>query len=59
MDREKYINDKSYREGYLDGRREGAHAFEKAVKPYVEKIQKDIADLEEECLELEKDKGDE
>ena len=55
MNREKYVNDKSYREGYLDGRKEGAYAFEKAVRPYIEKIKKDIVDLEEECNALEKE----
>lgn len=55
MNREKYINDKSYREGYLDGRKEGAHAFEKAISPYVKRIKKDVADLESECNALEEE----
>ena len=52
MNREKYVNDKSYREGYLDGRKEGAYAFEKAISPYVKRIKKDIEDLEFECNAL-------
>lgn len=53
MNRDKYVNDESYREGYLDGRREGANAIVTAFKPCLDKIKEEINYLEQRCIEIE------
>ena len=55
MNRDKYVYDESYREGYLDGRREGANALVTAFKPYLDKLKEEIDYLEQRCNEIEKE----
>ena len=55
MNREKYVNDKSYREGYLDGRKEGANSLATSLKPYLDKLKEEINYLEQRCNEIEKE----
>ena len=47
MDREKYIKDKSYREGYTDGRREGINAVINTYNAYLNRLEEDINYLRE------------
>lgn len=55
MNREKYVNDKSYREGYLDGRKEGAKALATALKPYLDKLKEEIGYLDQRCNDIERE----
>lgn len=36
MNREKYMNDESYREGYDDGRKEGANSIASIIMRYLD-----------------------
>ena len=42
MNREKYIKDKSYREGYKDGRKEGIDAVINTCNAYLYKLEENI-----------------
>lgn len=42
MNREKYINDKSYREGYKDGRKEGINTAIFTCNSYLNRLEEDI-----------------
>lgn len=46
MNRDKYVNDESYREGYEEGRKEGANALISVIKPHLDKIKEEIEYIE-------------
>lgn len=47
MNREKYIKDKSYREGYNDGHKEGIDAVINTYNAYLNRLEEDINYLRE------------
>ena len=47
MNREKYVNDKSYREGYEDGRKEGINTAIYTYNAYLNRLEEDINYLRE------------
>ncbi len=47
MNREKYIKDKSYREGYEEGRKEGIDAVTSTYNAYLNRLEEDITYLRE------------
>lgn len=47
MNREKYIKDKSYREGYVEGRKEGIDAVINTYTAYLNRLEEDITYLRE------------
>lgn len=47
MNREKYIKDKSYREGYSDGYKEGVNAVINTYNAYLKRLEEDINYLKE------------
>lgn len=47
MNREKYVKDKSYREGYTDGRREGIDTVINTYNAYLNRLTEDINYLRE------------
>lgn len=47
MNREKYIKDKSYREGYGEGRKEGIDAVINTYNAYLNRLEEDINYLRE------------
>lgn len=47
MNREKYIKDKSYREGYEEGRKEGIDAVINTYNAYLNRLEEDINYLRE------------
>ena len=53
MNRDKFVNDESYREGYLDGRKEGGKALVTVSKPYLDKIKEEISYLEQKYSDIE------
>lgn len=52
MNREKYIKDKSYREGYLEGRREGINAVINTYNGYLNRLEEDINYLREQLKNI-------
>ena len=52
MNREKYVNDKLYREGYLDGRKEGINTVLYTYNAYLLKIEEDIICLRERLKDI-------
>lgn len=49
MNREKYIKDKSYREGYGEGRKEGIDAVINTYNAYLNRLEEDINYLYANC----------
>ena len=47
MNRKKYVNDESYREGYLDGRKEGINTVLCGYNTYLKILEVDINCLRE------------
>lgn len=47
MNREKYIKDNSYREGYKEGRKEGIDAVINTCNAYLNRLEEDINYLRE------------
>ncbi len=47
MNREKFIKDKSYREGYKEGHKEGIDAVINICNAYLNKLEKDVNYLRE------------
>lgn len=47
MNREKYIKDKSYREGYKDGHKEGIDTVINTYNAYLNRLEEDINYLRE------------
>lgn len=52
MNREKYVNDTSYREGYTDGYREGVNAVISMYENNVQKFVDDFTKLNNKLIEL-------
>ena len=52
MNREKYIKDKSYREGYDEGRKEGIDAVINTYNAYLNKLEEDINYLQEQLKNI-------
>ena len=52
MNREKYINNTSYREGYTDGHREGVNAMISTYENNIQKFIDDFTSLNEKLIEL-------
>lgn len=47
MNREKYVKDESYREGYGDGRKEGINTVVNICNAYLNRLEEDINYLRE------------
>jgi len=52
MNREKYVKDKSYREGYEDGRKEGVNAVTNTYNAYLNRLEEDINYLREQLKNI-------
>ena len=52
MNREKYVNDISYREGYTDGYREGVNTVISMYENNVQKFVDDFTELNNKLIEL-------
>ncbi len=52
MNREKYINNTSYREGYADGYREGANAVVRVFEDSIRRFVCNFTELEDKLVEL-------
>lgn len=58
MNREKYINDKSYREGYGEGRKEGIDAVITTCNAYLDRLEEDINCLREKLKDIKAESED-
>lgn len=58
MDRDKYVNDASYREGYTDGRRDGVNAVVYNYSVYLNRLEAEIVLLREKLSDLKKESED-
>ena len=52
MKRDKYVNDPSYREGYIDGRREGINAMISNYEVYLNRLELEISLLREKLYSM-------
>ncbi len=52
MNREKYITDKTYREAYEEGRKEGIDAVINIINAYLNKLEKDVNYLREQLKNI-------
>lgn len=58
MNREKFIKDKSYREGYGEGRKEGIDAVINIYNAYLNRLQEDINYLRERLKDIKAESED-
>lgn len=58
MNREKYIKDKSYREGYEEGRKEGIGAVICTYNAYLNRLEEDINYLREQLKNIKTESED-
>jgi hypothetical protein len=52
MNRKKYVKDKSYREGYNEGRKEGIDAVINTCNAYLNRLEEDIIYLREQLKNI-------
>ena len=52
MNREKYIKDKSYKEGYKEGHKEGIDMVINTYNAYLNKLEEDINHLQEQLKNI-------
>lgn len=58
MNREKYIKDKSYREGYEEGRKEGIDVIINTYNAYLNRLEEDIIYLREQLKNIKAESED-
>jgi len=58
MNREKYIKDESYREGYNEGRKEGIGAVINTYNTYLNRLEEDINYLREQLNNIKAESED-
>ncbi len=58
MNREKYVKDKSYREGYTDGRKEGINTVISTYNTYLNRLEEDINYLREQLKNIKTESED-
>ena len=59
MNREKYVKDKSYREGYEDGRKEGINTVIITYNAYLNRLEENINYLREQLKNIKVESEDE
>ena len=58
MNRKKYVNDESYREGYLDGRKEGIDTVLYTYNVHLNRLEEDIIYLRKQLEDIKAESED-